>query len=187
MALSSDGNTALIGGWFDNEEVGATWVFVNQPASPMVATEPASGITQTSVTLNPNVGKMITTSVTPAEITALLTTEITLSGKAVRIAAMLKSSVFSFSFKALEAGIAVIDWYEVPPGAHLAKKAEPLLVAAGRLVFGAAGTATIKIKLTSAGKLLLKRSKRLKLTARATFRPIAKEPVVATKTSVLSR
>ena len=28
VALSADGNTALVGGWYDNSNVGAAWVFV---------------------------------------------------------------------------------------------------------------------------------------------------------------
>jgi hypothetical protein len=53
------------------------------------------------------------------------------SGKTAKIAALLKSGVFSLEFKAIEAGKATIDWYEVPPGAKLAKsKAKPVLVAA---------------------------------------------------------
>ena len=34
VALSADGNTALIGAWRDNSGTGAAWVFVNQPAEP---------------------------------------------------------------------------------------------------------------------------------------------------------
>ncbi len=59
VALSSEGNTALVGGPDDNAGVGATWVFVN--TSPAVETKPASPIAQTTATLNatvnPNGGK----------------------------------------------------------------------------------------------------------------------------------
>jgi FG-GAP repeat protein len=34
VALSADGNTALIGAWRDNSGTGAAWVFVNKPAEP---------------------------------------------------------------------------------------------------------------------------------------------------------
>jgi hypothetical protein len=50
VALSGDGNTALIGGEGDNAGIGAAWVFVNT-----VVTEPASSVTQTSATLNATV------------------------------------------------------------------------------------------------------------------------------------
>ncbi len=53
VALSSEGNTALMGGFSDNKGVGAGWVFVN--TSPTVETKPASVIAQTTVTLNASV------------------------------------------------------------------------------------------------------------------------------------
>jgi hypothetical protein len=131
----------------------------------------------------------ITTDVTSVQITASLAGQLTPSGKAAKIAALLKSGAFAVVFKALEAGSAVIDWYEVPPGAKLAKKAKPkpVLVAAGHLTFAAAGTKTIKIKLTVAGKGLLKHTKQLKLTALGTFTPTGKSPSNATRTFVLKR
>jgi hypothetical protein len=111
------------------------------------------------------------------------------SGKTATIAALLKSGVFTFVFTAVEGGTVVIDWYQVPLGAKLSKKtkAKPVLVAAGQLKFPAAGTAKVKIKLTAAGKALLKHAKHLKLTARGTFTPIAKTPLTATRSFVLKR
>ncbi len=60
VALSSDGNTALIGGpYYDNNEgqccagAGAAWVFVNN--SPTVVTGAASSVTQSSANLNATV------------------------------------------------------------------------------------------------------------------------------------
>jgi antibiotic biosynthesis monooxygenase (ABM) superfamily enzyme len=50
-SLSSDGNTAIIGGTTDNSSAGAAWVFA-VTASPTVVTGVASGITQTGATLN---------------------------------------------------------------------------------------------------------------------------------------
>jgi hypothetical protein len=130
-----------------------------------------------------------TTGVSSAQIAVLLAGQLTPSGKAAKIAALLKSGGFTVVFKALEAGTAVINWYQVPPGAKLAKKAKPkpVLVAAGKRTFSAAGTATIKIKLTAAGKRLLKHAKKLKLTAKGTFTPTGKAPITATRTFVLKR
>jgi hypothetical protein len=126
---------------------------------------------------------------TAAQIATLLGRELTPSGKAAKIAALLKSGVFPISFKALQTGTAVINWYQVPPGAKLANKAKPkpVLVASGQRSFSAAGTATIKIKLTAAGKRLLKHAKQLKLTAKGTFTPTGKTPITATKVFVLKR
>ena len=55
VALSSDGNTALIGGFNDNNEVGAAWVFEYPHTPPVPVTESASTVTQTSATLNATV------------------------------------------------------------------------------------------------------------------------------------
>jgi hypothetical protein len=80
----------------------------------------------------------------------------------------------------------VIDWYEVPRGAKLAKrtKPKPVLVAVGQRTFYTAGTATIKIHLTATGKRLLKHARRLTLTAKGTFTPTGKTPISAPKAFV---
>jgi hypothetical protein len=53
VALSSEGNTALIGGPTDNTGVGAAWVSVN--TAPTVETKPALAPAQTTATLNATV------------------------------------------------------------------------------------------------------------------------------------
>jgi hypothetical protein len=151
---------------------------------------PATPSTTAPAGISPSITSPgITTNVTSAQIAASLAGQLTPSGKAAMIAALLKSGAFATVFKALEAGSAVIDWYEVPPGAKLAKKAKPkaVLVGSGHLTFAAAGTGTIKIRLTAVGKSLLKHAKRLKLTALGTFTPIGGSPSSATRTFVLKR
>ena len=130
-----------------------------------------------------------TFSIGSAQIKTLVAGQLTPSGKAAKIATLLKSGAYTVVFKALEAGTAVIDWYEVPPGAKLAKrtKPKPVLVATGQRTFSAAGTATIKIKLTAAGRSLLRHAKQLKLTAKGTFTPSGTTPVTTTRTFVLKR
>ena len=123
---------------------------------------------------------------TPAQLAALLARQLTPAGRAARIAALIKSG-YTLSFRAPEAGSLTIAWYELPPGAKLAKKAKPVLVAAGRLTFAAAGTKTVRLELTAAGKALLKRSRRVKLTAKGTFTPSGKAPFSATNVFVLAR
>ena len=44
------------------------------------------------------------------------------TSKAAKISPLLKTGGFALAFKALEAGTAVIAWYQVPPGVKLAKK-----------------------------------------------------------------
>ena len=53
VALSAEGNTALIGGYGDNGGVGAAWVFTN--TAPTVETKPATVVAQTTATLNATV------------------------------------------------------------------------------------------------------------------------------------
>jgi hypothetical protein len=42
VALSSDGSTTLIGGFFDNNGVGAAWAFLNPPPTPTASVSLAS-------------------------------------------------------------------------------------------------------------------------------------------------
>jgi hypothetical protein len=127
------------------------------------------------------------TSIGAAQIRASLLRQLTPSGKGAKIASLVNEGSFTLRFKALEAGTATIQWYEVPAGASVSKKskAKPVLVASGRASFAAAATQKLKIKLTSAGKRLLKGAKSLKLTAKGSFTPAGRTPVVVTKAFVL--
>jgi hypothetical protein len=53
VAFSADGGTGIIGAWRDNGGRGAAWVFVDPPAA---ATGAATGVGETSATLNGTVG-----------------------------------------------------------------------------------------------------------------------------------
>jgi subtilase family serine protease len=119
-----------------------------------------------------------TPSITQAQITAGLLAQLAApSGKGAKLAALLKADGYSFKFKALEAGTLVIEWFELPRGAKLAKKPKPVLVASGRMTFSAANTATVKVTLTGAGKRLLAHARgALSLTGRSTFTPRDKAP-----------
>jgi hypothetical protein len=124
--------------------------------------------------------------VSQAQVAALLAGEIAPAGKGAKIAQLLKRG-YVFTFRALEAGTAEIDWYYLPPGAKLAKKskAKPVLVAAVRRSFSAAGTAKLKISLTAAGRRLLKHSKRVKLTAKGVFTPANGPAITVTRSFAL--
>ncbi len=180
MALSSDGTTGLIGGFGDHEGLGAVWVF-GAPGGP--------------VKEGPKV-------IPPVEVIkgggAAIIPPANRSGPgsgagAVRQGgedrALLKHGGFALKLSALEAGSATVDWFELPPGAKLARhaKPKPILVAAGHLSFAAAGTGVLKLKLTSAGKKLLKHAKRVKLTAQGTFTPTGAAAVKTTRPFLLKR
>jgi hypothetical protein len=112
-------------------------------------------------------------SVTPAQIKALLTRQLIPSGKAAKISSLLKHGGLTMNVSALEAGTLLVQWYEVPKGATLARqtKAKPVLVAAGQATFGGAGSGKVRIRLTAEGTKLLRHGGRLKLEAMGSFRP----------------
>ena len=183
VALSADAETALIGGFQDHALVGAgaAWTF-STASGPCTKEEPKP----IPPVEKPKGGGPV---ITAAQIAALLSAHLLPSGKAAKIAAILKHGGFAGKLSALQAGVATISWFKLPPGAKLAKKAKPkpILVASGSVRFGAAGTSTVKLKLTRAGKRLLKHSKRLKLTARGAFTPTGGATVTAKRSFVLKR
>ena len=121
-------------------------------------------------------------AVSGAAIAAGLKKQISPAGAASHIRAVLKAGGYAYAFKALTAGTAIISWYQVPSGAHLTgAKPTPVLIARGRMSFTAAGTATLKVKLTAAGRKLLKHAHHAQLSAKATFTPTGKEAVEAIK------
>jgi hypothetical protein len=124
-----------------------------------------------------------TATISSAQIATLLGQQLIPSGKAARITALLKSGGVVMSFNALEAGTLSVQWYEVPSGAKLAKKtkAKPVLVASGQMTFPAAGTGKLKLRLTVAGRKLLKHAKTVKLEAKGVFVPSGGVAVSATK------
>ncbi|HEX5617264.1 MAG TPA: hypothetical protein VFX51_02540 [Solirubrobacteraceae bacterium] len=119
-------------------------------------------------------------TVTAAQIRALLRTEITPHGKAARIRALRKHG-YRLAFRALTAGTAKVRWVRKRKG-H-----KPVLIASGRHTFAAAGSATIKIKLTKAGRRQLRHARRLRLTAMGTFTPAGAAPVTASRRFTLRR
>ena len=60
-----------------------------------------------------------------------------------------------------------------------------MLVAAGRLRFAVAGTRRITLKLTTAGRRLLRRRERIRLTAKGSFTPAGKRAITARTSFVL--
>ena len=108
-----------------------------------------------------------------AQMVKLLGEQITPSGKNAKIARVLKQEGFTVTFKANEAGSLTIDWYQVPHGAKLAKhgkpKPKPVLIASGHASFSAAGVKKLRLKLTNAGKKLLRHTSNQPLTAEGIF------------------
>ncbi len=161
---------------------------VGQKISVVVTATNTAGSAQAGAA---DVGPVVVSPSGPssAEVKAALSKVLKPSGKTATTKAIIKSGGFSFSFSVPSAGKLVIDWYYLPSGAKLAKKAKrkPVLVGAGQRTFSAAGTAMIKIKLTAAGKSLLKHATQLNLTAKGTFTPPGMTAITATRTFVLKR
>jgi len=93
------------------------------------------------------------------------------SGKPARIATLLRNRDYRVRFRSPGPGRLTIGWSSEPQRSDAATaKTRPLLVAGATATFSEARTATVKIALTKQGRQLLASSKRLKLSAKATFR-----------------
>jgi hypothetical protein len=110
-------------------------------------------------------------------------------GAHVKIGALLERGGLAETFAAPEPGVLVIEWWWVPPGAHLAKggKHDPVLIARGSAVFSGAGAGKIEVSLTGAGRRLLASAKELKLTASVQFTPTGHPLIAATGKMSLKR
>jgi hypothetical protein len=128
-------------------------------------------------------------TISSTKLARLLADQLRSSRGAAKIAPLLSRGVYAAAFKAPEPGTAVIAWYQVTDGKKLARKAtvKPLLVAAGKAIFSAAETTTIRVGLTAKGRRLLKHTTQLKLIARDTFTPTRATPVTARTTLTLKR
>jgi hypothetical protein len=139
-------------------------------------------------------GGLGSASSSSARLARLFTLALKPTGKNAKIGALLKHGGLIASLRAFAPGKAAIYWYRtvhVLAGAGAAPVAGPkthsVLVAAGKVYFKAAGKAGIDVRLTGAGKRLLERSKRLKLTAKGTFTPNGAGAVVATRAFTIVR
>ena len=132
---------------------------------------------------------VLPSAATRAQIQAGLLAQLSVKGKLAKFAALKKQKSYSYFFKALSAGVLVVNWYYLPPGAHLSKKtkAKPVLFASGRLSFSAPGTKKLTIKLTGKGLKLLRHRKSIKLAARGSFTPPHQNSIVATTSIKLKR
>jgi hypothetical protein len=123
---------------------------------------------------------------TPVEIKGLLRSEIGTYDHKSRIPFVLYHHGYPLPFSAPTSGRAVISWYDVPAGAHLASAAKPVLIASGQRTFSAPGRTKITLKLTTKGIKLLKHARRIRLTAKGTFTRRGTRPVIATKSFTLT-
>lgn len=114
------------------------------------------------------------------------------SGKAATLPMILKHNGYHVSFSAPSAGKLVLDWYYLAKGAHLpatVAKARPTPVLITRLnaVFHKPGVAKLTIRLTAAGKKLIRHNTKLRLTAEAMFTPTHGTPITKKRALTLKR
>ncbi|HTB71125.1 MAG TPA: hypothetical protein VK707_09105 [Solirubrobacteraceae bacterium] len=124
-----------------------------------------------------------------AALKAAIGRALTPGGKATKIGALLKHGGLTLAFDSPESGALVIQWWQAPPGAHLAKrgKSKPALVAQAVAAFSGAGVRNVKIRLTREGRRLLAHATEVKLTTRVRFTPTAHPAISATGVFTLRR
>ena len=152
---------------------------ITASSAPLTLTITRSTTTTTTTTTTSTTSTSTTTSgssTSAAELRAGLRSQLVPRGRGARISALLKTGRYVGSFRALGKTTLTIDWYERPKNSHAA----PVLLAAGRRTFAAAGVRSITITLTSAGRAYLKSRHSAKLIARGTLTTAAH--VTATKT-----
>ena len=204
VALSDGAHTALIGGPQDGLGAGAVWAFsdgtleelpvgsetdLNGGGTPHVgAVGSDAAATQTSIARPDPRGGLSTASISSTRLATLFARALAPTGSAARIGALVKHGAFVASLRAFGPGKAVIYWYlPARHAAHSSKLTPPMLVAGGKVVFRKAGTAAIAVRLTRAGDQLLRRSKRLALSAKAVFVPNGAAAIRAARGFVLTR
>jgi DNA-binding beta-propeller fold protein YncE len=188
VAVSADGGSLYVTGFSSNtllHLMRAQPAPAPPPPAPPV-TKAAPGTTTTTNTTTAN-ATAIADSITAAALKANLLAQLAPSGKSAKLSKVKKSKGYAQSFKALVAGSLQLNWFFLPPGAHVSgagkhkPKAKPVLFASGQTVFPSAVAKTVSIKLTAKALKLLEHSGTIKLTARGTFTPKGGTAVSATK------
>ena len=118
-----------------------------------------------------------------AQIRARVAKQLTPSGGAARIGAVLARGGYTFSFKPPLGGTLIVTWYTASSG----NSVKPRLLARGHADFLDGHTGRIKIVLTSTGRNVLAMATSLKVTAKATFTPIEGAAVRTSRTFTLTR
>jgi hypothetical protein len=113
-------------------------------------------------------------------LSARLRAQLTATGRAARIGTVLRRRGFALPFTAPAAGTVRVRWLHRSPKRRS-------LVATGAATFAAGGGALVRLKLSTAGRRLLRRHTRLRLTAQATLRPADGAPAVTVNRAIRLR
>src|ERR1700760_1262729 len=186
VAVSSDGRSVYLTG-----SSSGTLIHLRraQPEpAPEVKPAPTTNATTSTATAIAQSVAAATHVFTAAELKASLLAQLVPNGKNAKLSKVKKSKGYAQSFKALVAGSLQLNWFFLPPGAHVSgagkhkPKPKPVLFASGQAVFPSAVAKTVSIKLTTKALKLLGHRGTIKLTAKGTFTPKGATAVSATKT-----
>lgn len=106
---------------------------------------------------------------TAAQILAALSKQLESAQKRARLSKLLKAGEYKFSFLAPTSGTLEVLWYEVAHGAQGAKKKPRTVLARAKVVFADSASETVVLRLTRAGRRLLRREQHVKLSVKAIF------------------
>jgi Bacterial Ig-like domain len=95
------------------------------------------------------------------------------SARHARISRLLAAGTYAQRISVPSAGTVALAWYYTPAGsiAHSARVRVPVLLAGGKAVFAAAGTARVTLRLTAAGRERMRTVKHLRVNAVCVFVP----------------
>jgi hypothetical protein len=124
---------------------------------------------------------------TAAQLKASLLRALRPTGRAARIGTLRSSGSYPLRFGALTAGSIRVSWSYQPKPTGQGARPKPVTVAAGRATISRAGSTSVRIALTAAGRRLLKHARRLKITARGSFIAVGRPAVLATQAVTLAR
>ncbi len=133
--------------------------------------------------------KTAAAAVPAGAVEALIAKQLAASWRGATIVGLLRKGVFKATFKAPEAGTAAIGWYYSPPASKRGKTSASsrVLIASGKRTFHAAGKAALALRLTPAGRRLLRSASRIRLTATCVFTPSGSRPVRTSSAFELKR
>jgi hypothetical protein len=118
----------------------------------------------------PNVQQPTVLAPSSAQLRSLLATLIVPRGASSRLGALLRRGQYLLATGTLPAGQLSVAWYATPAGGGRSAAHRQFLIAAGTLALTTPET-RLAIRLTRAGKRLLRDVRQLKVNAKATFRP----------------
>jgi hypothetical protein len=155
------------------------------------STSPARAVSVQSPSPSNSGGTGSTTPPGPtgAQIAAVLSSVLAPHGKAAKIGALLAHGGYAFSVSAPAPGSLTITWYFVPPGAHVskAKKPKPVAIASARVSFSNAGPVQVTVRLTPAGRRMLRHVQMLRVVSKAAYQPTGAQTTSKTRSFTLRR